>query len=466
MKTIISKTNTINNRIGYQDILCLPPEAHRDFILNGCTYEELYRLAGGLSRLSRASESEDPLICLCTDDKALLMAALLASLAGGPRLVLPHAFSRQAVADVHESLSPEFYLTDSTEQTDAPAGSKIVTPSSLTGDVLDPASMRDPDEPFLILFTGGSTGNPQMWPKTPRNMLAEACFQVDTLGMTGEDIFLSTVPPNHIYGLLFSVLAPFISRARILKETCVFPREIIRAARDFQASILVSVPAHYRVLRTEALNCGHLRIALSSAGTLDREDGAFFHDKTGLEITEIFGSTETGGIAQRRRSQDGESWIPLPPVDWKIDEGKLCVRSDFLSPALPRDGEGFFMTADRIDADGNDRFILRGRTDTVVKIGGNRVDMAEIQAKLKQIPGVRDAFVVSLPVGKGRQNELAAVVATDLTVARLRRQIAQICEAYAVPKRLAVVDEIPLTPAGKYIRSKIDGILRRGTSVR
>ena len=88
--------------------------------------------------------------------------------------------------------------------------------------------------------------------------------------------------------------------------------------------------------------------------------------------------------------------------------------------------------------------------------------MAAVQAKLKQIPGVYDAVVIALPIRTGRQNELAALVATRLDIGDLRRGIAGISEAYAVPKRLAVVEEIPMTRSGKYDRTEIERILKAG----
>ena len=289
--------------------------------------------------------------------------------------------------------------------------------------------------------------------------MAEANFHAETLGITGEDVFLATVPPYHIYGLLFSVLVPFFGSARVLNETFVFPKEIIRSAQQFRTSVLVSVPPHYGALKSSGLESGSIRIALSSAGLLDKADADAFREKSGVDIIEVFGSTETGGIATRRRLRDGESWVPIAPVEWKTAAGRLQVRSDYLSPSLPRNPEGFFLTSDCVSADGSGRFLLRGRTDSIVKVGGNRVDLEEVRAKLKTIPGVRDAAVLAIAAGKGRQNELAALAASHLTAADLKRELGRISEPYAVPKRILIVDDIPVTAAGKYDRSEIEAIL-------
>ena len=84
---------------GYQDILRPPQEPQREYILNGCTYGDLYRMASGLHGLPQRGENAT--ICICTEDRGLLMAALLSALSGGPRVVLPYALSPRALAEVH-----------------------------------------------------------------------------------------------------------------------------------------------------------------------------------------------------------------------------------------------------------------------------------------------------------------------------------------------------------------------------
>lgn len=456
-----TKSHGAGGSASYPDILSGPREPDREFIRNGPTYRELYGLAGRLLRFFREASGAEPSVCLCTDNRALLMAALLASLGGGPRVILPYAFSTQALIEAGAAFSPIFFLTDAPEKMDLPEGARIVTPAQLPPQGELAPEPRDRHESFLVLFTGGSTGTPKIWPKTPENMFAEAFFQAAALGMNKEDIVLSTSPCNHIYGLLFSVLVPFVSGATVLDGTFLFPREILGAARDFRATVLLSVPAQYRALKAGEPARHNLRMALSSAGMLERQDSEYFYEKTGVAVTEIFGSTETGGIAVRRRPRDGDSWVPMDPVRWKIRDGRLLVRSDFLSPTLPRDGEGFFTTSDRVDPDGESRFFLRGRIDSVVKIGGRRVDLDEVQAKLKRISGVRDAYVFAVPVGRGRQNEPVAVVETDLSAARVRGALSAVSEPYAVPKRLAVVETMPMTAAGKYDRSEIEKLLKK-----
>jgi acyl-coenzyme A synthetase/AMP-(fatty) acid ligase len=434
----------------------------REYILNGPTYQAIHRLAAGIRRLDSTVAEDRKLLCLCTENKALLAAALLASLSGGPRLVFPYAFSRQAVAEVLKVMPVSSILAD--RSGDFPPGPKVMLPDMLKGADSDPGVFIDADAPFLMLFTGGSTGTPKVWAKTPRNMIEEARYIIARFGITAEDIFLSTVPPQHIYGLLFSVLVPLMASARVQGANYVFPREIIKVAGEAGATVLVSVPPCYRVLKGDFLEKHRLRLAFSSAGALDPGDADYFREKTGLDINEIYGSTETGGVATRRRGGDGDSWNGLDPVEWRIADGRLQVRSPFISPSLPRNEEGFFVTADRAEEQGMGRFILRGRADDVVKIGGKRVDLVDIQEKMRKIEGIHDAVVVLLPREKGRQTDLAALVVTELDPGEMRQKMTTLIEPYAMPRRFVAVDKIPITPTGKYDRKEIEKILKSGKS--
>lgn len=434
------------------------PDPDREFILNGTTHQEIRTLAAGIRRLSGSVDGGHDFLCLCSENKALVAAAILAALSGGPRLVFPYAFSRQAVADVQKTMSVSCVLADGPG--DFPPGMEIIFPDMLDRNDLQPEEFIGADEPFLMLFTGGSTGTPKVWAKTPRNMIEEARYMCTSFGIEEKDIFLATVPPQHIYGLLFSVLVPLMASARVLEGIYVFPREILKMAAESEATILISVPACYRVLKGDFLERHHLRLAFSSAGALDAADADYFREKTDLDINEIYGSTETGGVATRRRGRDGDTLTALDPVEWQIADGRLEVRSPFISPSLPRNEAGFFVTADRADEVGTGRFVLRGRADDVVKIGGKRVDLVEIQEKIKKIPGIKDALVVLLPRTKGRPTDLAALVVTDADPAELRRELGTMVEPYAMPRRFVLVERIPMTPTGKVDRGAIEKILQ------
>ena len=435
----------------------LENKAHR-FTPSGPTIGEIGDSAAGIrDTFIRWGAPADEPVCLCIEDRPLLLAALIASMAGAPPFILPHAFHPQVLREVHGAKPFRLILADAAVE--PPEGTEVIRVEERRPSDRPLKLVRTPDRAFVFLFTGGSTGKPRIWSKTPANLLGEAIHLAQTFGIRQTDLLVSTVPPQHIYGLLGSVLLPFVAPAQVLRRTCTFPQEILSALQNERATVLVGVPIHYRALRSGDLQRFSLRLALSSAALLDGEDAAFFLEKTGLAITEIYGSTETGGMAIRSHGSHDGSWAPFACLDWKILSDRLCVRSDFVSPDLPCDAEGFFMTADRIAKAGGNRFRFLGRADHIVKVAGKRVDMEEVREKIRRIPGVRDAYVTAVPLTGARQAEIAALVETELSVRDLREAIRSMDEHYGRPRRIRIVKAIPFLPNGKIDRQRVDQLL-------
>ena len=442
-------TSSYKNILAPSKTLC-----QKEFIYGGYTYGEIFELAAGLKK-TLARRGPEKSVCLCTENKAVIAASILASLSGACRLILPYSFSTHAMMEMYEAVGFDCAIADHPEEM---PGIEIITPSKGNPGDLKPENMRDPDKPFLKLFTGGSTGKPKVWSKSPRNLLAEAIYLKDKFGLSSKDLFISTVPPYHIYGLLFSILTPFLCHARVLPEIYTFPQEIISVINRHRATVLVSVPIHYRSLKVDNLSVESLRIAFSSSGVLNRSDATHFLKKTGLGINEIYGSTETGGIASRSVSENTDAWKPADVVSWRLSGKRLAVRSDFVSIEMERDMEGFCVTGDEVQPDKNDRFLLLGRADGIVKVAGKRVDLLEVQNKIQTLPNVRDAVVIALPAEKGRESVIAALVACELTEMQLRKMILEKLEPFAMPRRIKIVPSINRTATGKIDFRRIERI--------
>ncbi|MCG6535940.1 MAG: fatty acid--CoA ligase family protein, partial [Syntrophales bacterium LBB04] len=361
------------------------------------------------------------------------------------------------LAEMYGAAGFNFAITDHPEE--MPAGVEIITPLPAPMGHIISKRIRNPDKPFLRPFTGGSSGKPKVWSKSPRNLFAEAFYLKESFNLSDQDLFMATVPPYHIYGLLFSIMIPFIAYARVLPDIYTFPQEIISTINKHKASVLVSVPIHYRALKVDNLSAPSLKMAFSSSGVLNRFDGLHFLRKIGLGITEIYGPTETGGIAARCISEHTESWKAFNIVKWKLEGSRLFVKSDFTSPEMESDADGFCQTGDEARKDKNNRFILLGRADGVVKVAGKRVDLLDVQNKIKTLPTVSDAVVMAMPTEKGRESVIAAVVACDLTETHLKKLLTDMLEPYAIPRRVKIVSSITRTPTGKIDRHRLEQLL-------
>ena len=274
--------------------------------------------------------------------------------------------------------------------------------------------------------------------------------------MSEKDRIVATVPPYHIYGLLFSVILPLVSSASVSLETPSFPGDIAEVIAGQQATILVSIPPHYRALREKKIAESSLRIAFSSAGMLEAIDNEAFYQLNEVGIVEVYGSTETGGIATRNRSLGETNFTAFPTVSWQIRDQRLCVRSPYLSPDLPLADDGLFTTGDRVEAEGTNGFALKGRTDGVTKVGGKRVDLEELCVLIKKGAGVSDCVVMALPEPGGREHRVVALIeGPEVDIDLLRTSLAASLESYALPRVIKATRQIPVQANGKHDRDAI-----------
>ncbi|QTA80123.1 Aromatic amino acid lyase family protein [Desulfonema limicola] len=441
-------------------ILSGPKFPGKEFVTGKYTYADVYSMAAGICGALPENSSN---VCLFSEDKGITAAALLASAARGFSLVLPYACTVQAVEDISGYMDLQAAISD--KPVELLPGISIIVPSCSKNRNPGLKPKKGPDDICFYFFTGGSTGRPKIWAKTPRNLFAEALFQIKEHKIGTDDCILATVPPYHIYGILYSVLVPFFTGARVVEKICTYPEEIRQAFSDYSPSIFVSVPVHYRVLNSSLdgneTGTSSLRLAFSSAGRLDEADGEYFYKTTGAPVVEIYGSTETGGIAARTRAK-GETWLtPFDVIDWKIENERLCVRSGFISPGVETDDKGFFLTGDRVESGDGKHFVLLGRADGIVKVGGKRVDLEEAQEKLKQIEGVQDLVLIAVPGANGRENDICALVQAEqayMDKDRFRACAVKLVSPYAMPRRIEIVDKIPVSDTGKYDRNALESL--------
>src|SRR5690606_24867425 len=144
-------------------------------------------------------------------------------------------------------------------------------------------------------------------------LLGEARALVDTFGVREGSRVLAMVPPHHIYGLLFGVLVPLVSGGALYRHTPLMAPEVA-AALAMDIDVLVTVPAHLRALGLAPERQPPVARIFSSSAPLVPEVAQKLRARFGWTVTEVFGSTETGGIGWRDSGGEGP-WTPLPGVE-------------------------------------------------------------------------------------------------------------------------------------------------------
>ncbi len=136
------------------------------------------------------------------------------------------------------------------------------------------------------------------------------------------------------------------------------------------------------------------------------------------------------------------------------------MRSPYISPDLRLDKDGYFLTADRVDPCGGEGFLLKGRADSVTKVGGKRVDLEEVRSLIRAQDGVEDCVVLGLAGSGGRGHLIAALIqGRAVDPDRIRTTLADRLEPYALPRVFRIIDRIPVLENGKYNRQAIERLL-------
>ena len=329
---------------------------------------------------------------------------------------------------------------------------------------------------FSVSFhTSGSTATPKTIVKTFASLAKEVAFHRARLAgvLARKPVFLSTVEPHHMYGRLWRVMLPQAAGCSVDPEVILTPESLLEKMRAAECVFLVTTPSFLARFAEYAdqYDVPQNVVELTTSGALlTAKVAAAARRVFGRAPLEIFGSTETGGVAFRRQETGDETWTVFDPVKaWADASGRLTVSSPFSCAWRFTLGDGVVFDAEGRDKRGPSRFRLCGRMDRMVKIAEQRVSLPEMEATMCLLPDVAEA---ALGVVEGAHGPvLGAVVVPrkgwgDLKVlgkracARaLRAQCLQFFPRGTVPRKFRFVHELPRNAQGKVLASAIRDIL-------
>lgn len=290
----------------------------------------------------------------------------------------------------------------------------------------DPPAPLSLDAVAVELFTSGTTGAEKPVAKRVRH-LADEVQELDALwnGRVADATVFATASHQHLYGLLFGVLWPLCAGRPFQAEHLLHGGELVPRMREAGAFVLASVPTHLKRLARHSDVSelrGHCRGVFSSGGPLATDTASAVAGVLGAAPVEVLGSTETGGVAWRTQEPgaDESFWTPFPSVRITRDGQTGAARVD--SPFVSVDeGGGGFATGDRIEVQADGRFRLAGRADRVVKIGEKRLDLAQMESRLRAQDEVSEVALASVD-RDAEPRVVAAVVPTRKGWERIHRE--------------------------------------------
>jgi acyl-coenzyme A synthetase/AMP-(fatty) acid ligase len=310
----------------------------------------------------------------------------------------------------------------------------------------------------VSFFTSGSTGAAKLISKQLHQLLCEVQTLEQQFGaeLAPQAVFAGTVSQQHIYGLLFRVLWPLCCGRPFYRRQLSF-FEQWKALLQWHKVVLIASPAHlarFDDIAALAPLQQQVQRIFSSGGPLADSVPALYYQALAQAPLEVFGSTETGGIAFRQRSQADTPWQVFNGITLSQDaRGALIVQSPYLENGAP------FQTQDHVLMLGPQQFRLLGRLDRIVKVEEKRLALPELEqfchssalvsaaaAVVVKQPKVQLALVVVLSAAGTALLHSAGKAAVNQ---QLKQHLLQRFERVVLPKRFRYVTALPYNQQGK-----------------
>ena len=313
---------------------------------------------------------------------------------------------------------------------------------------------------------------------TQRNLLSNATTLAELWQFTADDVLIHALPIFHTHGLFVATNTAMLTGGTMLWRTRFDADEVI--ALMARATAMMGVPTFYtRLVAHPGLTreaTRNMRLFISGSAPLLAETHAAFFAKTGHQILERYGMTETNMNSSNPYVGDrrpGTVGLPLPGVTLRVADpetgavlgpdaiGVLEVKGDNVFKGYWRMPEktaaefredGFFITGDvgKIDADGYVTIV--GRAKDLIISGGYNVYPKEVETEIDALAGVAESAVIGVPHADFGEGVTAVVVpkpGADLDERAIIEALETCLARYKLPKRVLLTAELPRNTMGK-----------------
>jgi malonyl-CoA/methylmalonyl-CoA synthetase len=335
---------------------------------------------------------------------------------------------------------------------------------------------RAPRDLAAILYTSGTTGRPKGAMLTHGNLVSNAVTLASAWGFGGSDVLVHALPTYHAHGLFVAVNCVLASGCSMVFLPRFDPDAVLDALPA--ATVFMGVPTMYvRLLaspRLDRARCERMRLFVSGSAPLSAATHAEFAARTGQQILERYGMTETVMLTSNPlhgARKPGTVGPPLPGVSVRVvpragagdadGVGGVEVRGPNVFAgywgkpeltAMEMTADGWFRTGDlgRFDDDGY--LELVGRSKDLVISGGLNVYPKEVEAVLDGLDGVVESAVIGVPDADLGEAVVAVVVpvgGAPIDEASLRAAARAELAGFKCPKRFHLVEELPRNTMGK-----------------
>jgi len=330
----------------------------------------------------------------------------------------------------------------------------------------------DAEDPALIVFTSGTTGEPRGVVHAYRYLEGQRAQAEHWLGSRAGELVWCTTATGWSKSARNVFLAPWLTgAAAVLHEGRFDPAQRLDLAEALGVNVLCQAPTEYRMLakRTTLRPLPSLRRMVSAGEPLEAETIAAFRAGMGLEPADGYGQTETGHVSGNLAGEPvkpGSMGKPLPGIETRVVDGELQLRAasspTFFSRYL--DGERFagewWPTGDLVREDEGGYLFFEGRGDDIILSSGYRIGPFEVESALLSHPAVAEAAAVAAPDPERGAVVRAIIVPRDREPSEeLARELQEHCKReaapYKFPRIVEFAAELPKTTSGKIKRAEL-----------
>lgn len=393
------------------------------------------------------------------DDFYLFYVCFMAALQAGKDIILPALLTEQNAKPLFEMTN--FLISD---KFDSFTGFNIVNMNCENN--IDWV-FKDINARFLYFFTSGSTGTPKRIKKQFKMLAAEVAFHASNQKhlIDKKPVMVSSVAPYHMYGLLWRFFFPLANNIASDLDIVFTPEELQKKQSIYDKILFATTPSfldgitRYQNQYIFKNNC----IGIYSSGSLlQPKTSRDAYDMFGASPFEIFGSTETGGVASRQQ-KNGQEWTIFTPVNVTLTENnELLIESDFSC-------ENPYLMSDIVEKTSENTFILKGRGDRMVKIAEERVSLPEIEDRLCEYKYIEKSYASA--ISSHDRNIICIIITLNDSgkeniikngrhqfIKELKQYLLNFFPNVVLPRKIRIVNTIPVNTQGKYIKSDINAM--------
>ncbi len=353
-----------------------------------------------------------------------------------------------------------------------------------TGRAVSSGGLAEEDDTALVLHTSGTTARPKIVPLAQRNICASAGNIRRTLRLTETDRCMNVMPLFHIHGLMAATMAPLSAGASVFCTPGFNALKFFGWLDEARPTYYTAVPTMHQAIlarsrgNREVLDRVSLRFVRSSSSSLPPQVMAELEDVFEAPVVEAYAMTEashqmtcnplppalrkagTVGVAAGPyvSIMDATGALQAPGV-----VGEVVIKGSNVMDGYENNAEanaaafadGWFRTGDQGVMDAEGYLTITGRLKEIINRGGEKISPREVDDVIMDHAAVRQVVTFAVPHAKLGEEVAAAVVlreGMEATVQEIRDFAATRLADFKCPRKVIILDEIPLGPTGKLQR--------------